>query len=209
MLHIKTLLLKLVALATKNMLKQCKSWELFWSADSAPSLQPQCCSLQCRGRGRSGAGTHQRAGARLALGPVTGTMLALARKNLRIRRCGAVMLLLLLVIFLLHPGRFSVISVTSVPGEMVARARSRYCHTHATPSSSAAANLQLLHDLVAGTGAGTGAGCDKLFCNDHTTILYLHGQTGHRGTYYRCIDLSNIFCRYYKYFLAGWVCTAC
>ena len=162
MLHIKTLLLKLVALATKNMLKQCKSWELFWSADSAPSLQPQCCSLQCRGRGRSGAGTHQRAGARLALGPVTGTMLALARKNLRIRRCGAVMLLLLLVIFLLHPGRFSVISVTSVPGEMVARARSRYCHTHVTPSSSAAANLQLLHDLVAGAGAeqGGAASCE-------------------------------------------------
>ena len=58
-------------------------------------------------------------------------------------------------------------------------------------------------------GAETGAGCDKLFCNDHTTILYLHGQTGHRGTHYRCIDLSNIFCRYYKYFLEGWVCTAC
>ena len=153
MLHIKTILLKLVALATKNMLKQCKSWQLFWSADSAPSLQPQCCSYQCRGRR-----THQRAGARRALGPVTGTMLALARKNLRIRRCGAAVLLLLLVIFLLHPGRFSVISVTSVTAEMVARARARYCHTHVTPSSSAAANLQLLHDLVAGAGAGAEQG---------------------------------------------------
>ena len=72
------------------------------------------------------------------------------------------MLLLLLVIFLLHPGRFSVISVTSVPGEMVARARSRYCHTHATPSSSSAANMQLLHDLVAGAGTeqGGAASCE-------------------------------------------------
>ena len=140
-------------MATKNMLKQCKSWQLFWSADSAPSLQPQCCSYQCRGRR-----THQRAGARRALGPLTGAMLALARKNLRIRRCGAAVLLLLLVIFLLHPGRFSVISVTSVTAEMVARARARYCHTHVTPSSSAAANLQLLHDLVAGAGAGAEQG---------------------------------------------------
>ena len=52
---------------------------------------------------------------------------------------------------------------------------------------------------LAGAGAETvavaGAGCDKLFCNDHTTILYLHGQTGHRGTHYRWAHWSNIFCR--------------
>jgi len=28
-------------------------------------------------------------------------------------------------------------------------------------------------------------GCDKLFCNNKTTIFYLHGSTGHRGKSYR------------------------
>ena len=27
--------------------------------------------------------------------------------------------------------------------------------------------------------------CDKIFCNNHTTIVYIHGQTGHRGLEYR------------------------
>jgi len=34
-------------------------------------------------------------------------------------------------------------------------------------------------------------GCDKLFCNDKTTIFYLHGSTGHRGKSYR-VELYKV-----------------
>ena len=57
---------------------------------------------------------------------------------------------------------------------------------HSVPVGGAGEQLGVWS--ISGAGAETGAGCDKLFCNDHTTILYLHGQTGHRGTHYRCLD---------------------
>ena len=59
----------------------------------------------------------------------------------------------------------------------------RGARQHSVPVGGAGEQLGVWS--IAGAGAETGAGCDKLFCNDHTTILYLHGQTGHRGTHYR------------------------
>ena len=53
----------------------------------------------------------------------TNAMLKISRKNLKIRRFGLSVLILLFVIFLVHPGRFSVISVSSVSQKMIEDAR--------------------------------------------------------------------------------------
>ena len=59
---------------------------------------------------------------------ITNEMLKIIKKNLKIRRFGLAVLVLLFVIFLVHPGRFSMISVSSVSQEMIENARLKFAH---------------------------------------------------------------------------------
>ena len=43
-------------------------------------------------------------------------------------------------------------------------------------------------------GVDTGACASRIFCNNLTTIIYLHGQTGHRGLEYR-VGLYKVLSR--------------
>ena len=46
--------------------------------------------------------------------------------------------------------------------------------------------------IPAETQGGAAENCDhRIFCNNLTTIVYLHGQTGHRGTEYR-VELYKV-----------------
>ena len=59
----------------------------------------------------------------------TNAMLKISRKNLNIRRFGLSVLILLFVIFLVHPGRFSVISISSVSQKMIEDARLNFAQS--------------------------------------------------------------------------------
>ena len=77
------------------------------------------------------------------------TMLKINRKNLNIKRVGLAVLIFLFVIFLIHPGRFSVISVSNVSKEMIEHARLEFAHRgkHHQNSDALISNMRLLDTI--------------------------------------------------------------
>ena len=75
------------------------------------------------------------------------TMLKISRMNLKIKRCGIVIFLTLFVVFLIHPGRFAVISVSSVTQDMLNTAILKYCDSEFRKWSTENENLQFLAQI--------------------------------------------------------------
>ena len=77
------------------------------------------------------------------------TMLKVNRKNLNIKRFGLAVFIFLFVIFLIHPGRFSVMSVSSVSKEMIEHARLKFAHhgAHRQNSDELISNMRLLDTI--------------------------------------------------------------
>ena len=77
----------------------------------------------------------------------TKAMLKISRKSLKIRRFGLMILIFLFVIFLLHPGRFSVISVSSVSKEMIENARFKFAQYQQNSDNSLLSGIKILNKI--------------------------------------------------------------
>ena len=74
-------------------------------------------------------------------------MLKISRKNLIVKKCGIVIFLTLFVIFLIHPGRFAVISVSTVTQDMLNTAILKYCDSEFRKYATENENLQFLAQI--------------------------------------------------------------
>ena len=82
-----------------------------------------------------------------AVQSVVTMLLKISRKNLVVKRCGIVIFLTLFVIFLIHPGRFAVISVSTVTQDMLNTAILKYCDSEFRKYATENENLQFLAQI--------------------------------------------------------------
>ena len=107
-------------------------------ADQGARWAVQCCSLSLHKPSNQNGGLQ-----------ATIAMLKISRKNLRIRSCGLTSLFVLFVMFLTHPGRFSLISVSSVPKEMIEKSKLTFCDNNNQSISDASmrSNMIILNQI--------------------------------------------------------------